>query len=409
MGAQSRTLALYPVYQAARNALFWLPVFFLYLSSACTVAEVLVLEAIYYAGVVVLEVPSGYLSDRVGRKPTLVAAMVAVTAAHAVFATTHDFVAFAGAQLLLAAGMAFNSGTDGALLYDTLAARGEADSYGDREGKAQSLGLISMSLASAIGGVLAGVDLRLAYVLSGVAAAVGLVVALGFEEPSDGDRHARPPIEQLRAVWSSFGSPKLTWVFAFVVAMTVFNHVPYELVQPYLALLLGRGEEGLDPTPMAAGMIAAVGMLISAYASRRSADLARAWGPARTWIAMLALQAAIIGALGVAVHPLVAVVLLLRGVPGAVMRPTVGAMVHPLLDAGVRATYMSFQSLAGRLAFSLSLLGASALVGDLAILGVAGMTLLSRVFAGAAVVVGVALAATARVLRRADEGKPDTD
>ena len=62
-----RNVRLYPIYQAARSSTFWLPVFFLYFSSKFDVADVLLLEAIYYGAVVALEVPSGYLSDRLGR------------------------------------------------------------------------------------------------------------------------------------------------------------------------------------------------------------------------------------------------------------------------------------------------------------------------------------------------------
>ena len=43
-----RNLRLYPAYQAASSSTFWLPAFFLYFSSRFDVAEVLLLEAIYY-------------------------------------------------------------------------------------------------------------------------------------------------------------------------------------------------------------------------------------------------------------------------------------------------------------------------------------------------------------------------
>jgi MFS family permease len=48
-----------------------MPVFVLYFLQHMPLADVLRLEAIYYVAVVILEVPSGYFSDRVGRRPTL--------------------------------------------------------------------------------------------------------------------------------------------------------------------------------------------------------------------------------------------------------------------------------------------------------------------------------------------------
>ena len=43
-------------------------------ASKFSISEVLLLESVYYIAVVILEVPSGYVSDRMGRRPTLMAA-----------------------------------------------------------------------------------------------------------------------------------------------------------------------------------------------------------------------------------------------------------------------------------------------------------------------------------------------
>ena len=199
--------------------------------------------------------------------------------------------------------------------------------------------------------------------------------------------------------------PRLAWVFAFTVVMTVFNHVPYELVQPYLRLLLGSHSVpilgGADATPVAAGVIGSVGLLVSAFASRRSAAWAERFGHGRLWLGLVALQGATIAVVGLAVHPAVAVLFALRGIPGAILRPTVGATIHPLLDSGLRATYMSVQSLAGRLSFSVALLGISQLVGGLDVLDRPGLELVTRVFAVAAVVAFVGLWGTRGALDHA--------
>ena len=66
-----RNTTLYPWYRAGYEAYFWLPVFFLYFNERFSIERVLQLEAIYFLSVVLLEVPSGYFSDRIGRRPTL--------------------------------------------------------------------------------------------------------------------------------------------------------------------------------------------------------------------------------------------------------------------------------------------------------------------------------------------------
>jgi MFS family permease len=117
--ALERNLELYPRFLAAQNLLFWMPVFFLYLTSLVSLEQALALESLYYLGVVLLEVPSGYFSDRLGRRPTLVIAALCWCASYLLFAAAGSFASLAVAQLLLAAGWAFNSGTDSSIGWPT--------------------------------------------------------------------------------------------------------------------------------------------------------------------------------------------------------------------------------------------------------------------------------------------------
>ena len=100
--ASERNVRLYPWYAAAFHGMFWLPVFFLYFREHLTIGQVLRLEAVYYAAVVLLEVPSGYFSDAIGRKPTLVIASLGLLAAYALFFVGGSFAVFAAAQVCFA-------------------------------------------------------------------------------------------------------------------------------------------------------------------------------------------------------------------------------------------------------------------------------------------------------------------
>lgn len=108
----ARNARLYPWYAGLFNAHFWMPVFFLYFLRYMPLVDVLRLEAVYYLGVVLLEVPSGYFSDRFGRKLTLLISNAALVLAYIVFFLGESVAVFAVAQVLLATGLAFNSGTD---------------------------------------------------------------------------------------------------------------------------------------------------------------------------------------------------------------------------------------------------------------------------------------------------------
>lgn len=363
-----RNLALYPRYQASRNLLFWAPIFFLYFSTHLSADAVLRLEAIYYVGVVALEVPSGWLSDRIGRRPTLIVASALWIAACLLFAATASFWTFAAAQLLLAAGMAFNSGADSALLYETLVSLDRGAEIAMHEARAQSAAFVALAVSALAGGALASLDLRVAYALSAAAAAVALLYALRMREPPSHDARAAAPIAQARAITSHLGDRTLRWAFAFAIVLTVFVHVPYELLQPWLALALDGHDTREAATPAISGAVVAGGMLVAALVSRGATRLGRRLGDAGALLASLALLAAILVAMGLAAHVVLVPVVLLRSVPIAVATPLLAAMVHPRLPSATRATYLSMQSLAGRLGFAAWLAVASFVAGDIAAL-----------------------------------------
>ncbi len=93
------------------------------------------LEAVYYAAVVLLEIPSGAFSDRFGRTPTLRISAALGTAGFVLFAFgPRTFASLATAQALWASAYAFLSGTDTAWLYDHLREHGRTSEFTVEQG-----------------------------------------------------------------------------------------------------------------------------------------------------------------------------------------------------------------------------------------------------------------------------------
>ena len=141
------------------------------------------LEAIYYGCVVLLEVPSGYLSDLVGRRVTLIASSLTALCSYLVFFFANDFFLLMIAQGLLAAHISFKSGTDSALLFKSLAMRNRESEIGDELARAQRFGLFATAIAALFGGLIGGYNLALPYVLSAIAALAALLLSIKFVEP----------------------------------------------------------------------------------------------------------------------------------------------------------------------------------------------------------------------------------
>ncbi len=400
-----RNVKLYAWFQACASLHFWLPVFFLYFLSVLPLHQVLILEGIYYWGVVVLEVPSGYFSDRVGRRITLLIATAAWTASYMLFAFTGSFVSFACAELLLATGMAFKSGTDTSLLFDSLLVLGREDSIGHHEARGHFFGFVASAFAALTGGLLAGFDLRVAYLLSACGGLFAFIVSWLTEEPP---RQADSPetafVAQLSTCLKRLRDPVLMWITAFVVAMTVFNHVPYEFFQPYLDFLIQKTTiatlQGYALTPAAASFLVAATMFISAFGSRYAMRVRDRLGVPATLLATMALQGLIIFCMAWILHPLIVLLLLLRSMPRALMAPVINATVHPLIQSAIRATFLSLQSFAGRLVFGSTLFLAPLLMGTRKAISVSILSRILFCYGMALVIVFLLLLVRSRAITR---------
>jgi len=178
------------------------------------------------------------------------------------------------------------------------------------------------------------------------------------------------------------------------VAMTVLNHVPYEFYQPYLDFLLDQ----VAWTPLVTGVTMASMLLLAALASAQAERVASWAGTGPTLLGAMALQIGVILAMAVTVHPAVVLAILLRSVPMGLMRPVLGAAIHPRLRSDLRATWLSVQSLVGRLSFAVALTAASIGVGETA-LSEASMTMVLRGFAVVGLVIFCGFALTVRATR----------
>lgn len=388
---------MYPWYALTFNAYAWLPVFFLYFSERLSLENVLRLEAIYYVSVVLLEVPSGYFSDVIGRRATLLVSSSALIVAYVLFVVDTSFTVFVAAQVLLAVGISFNSGTDTSIHYESLKALDRDDEFAAREAIAARNGLFAGAGAAFLGGCVGLISLRLAYVLSVVIALATFFIVLAFVEPRMHHHPDMAPmrkrfIDQIFRCVRYLRRAPLMWLFGFYVLMTILNHVPYEFYQPYISLSADDIPILASTTPFVAGIHTALALLLASIVADRSIRVRDRIGIIPTLLVSTLIQIVVIGVMGFMLSAWVIPLILLRVVPRALMTAPLNAAVTPQIDSAHRATYLSGQSLAGRLAFSGVLFQLSFLVGPTGatdwtslssmlqltfIIGIVGLTLLA--------------------------------
>lgn len=406
--AMARNVTLYPWHRFFQNLMFWQATWFLYFQQGLSAAEAILLYVIYDISVTALEVPSGYLSDRVGRRFTLIVAALAFIGSLVLLSAGGSFAVFAAGQALLGAGMAFTSGTDTALLYQSLVAGGRAEEMEAHAVRAWRFSFVALAISAPLGGALALWSGRLPFAGSALAMLVVLWLALRFAEPpartGDGPR---TELDRMRGLLGNFGNPVLLWLFLIGVLMYGYSHVPFVFGQPFIAEALATVDLAAE-APLVSGAVTAAMMVVSVLTSLIAPRLRARMGLA--WLLLLAffIQIGLAGALALSGSVLAIAWLLLRMVPDSLSTPFILARVQPLLGDESRATFLSLRSFCGRLLFALSLWLAAVSTTDVGAMprGDIDRILGAYAIAGVLLLSGLALAALRlRIDRRPPRGQ----
>lgn len=354
----SRNVTLYPWFKFAMSLTFWQATWFLYFQNELSAAEAVLLYAVYDVSTTALEVPLGYLSDRLGRRLTLIASAIAGALAASILGFASGFEMFVLGQIALAASGALSSGTDSAMLYESLAADGHEEAIEAQELRAWRFSFSGFAVSAVLGGALALIDQAVPFWVGAVAFGVAMLIALSFREPSARSSEKLDARQFLQSLGEAFAHRDLTWLFAISVLMYLFSHIPYVFGQPFiLEALADRGMDG--SAPLVSGGVSASMMIVSLATSLVAERMRKAMGLPYLILFAFGIQIALIAALAISNSVFVILLLFLRMVPDSLSKPFALAYVQPKLNDETRATYLSLQSFVGRLLFASTLFFAS--------------------------------------------------
>jgi fucose permease len=156
--------------------------------------QIFTIQAIFHLGVLLLEVPSGYLADVIGRRKTLVFGAIFYPLGVAAYTLGHSFSAFVLAELAWAVSVSMRSGCDSAMLFDSLRQLGREGEYKRFEGKCALVARSGTAVSSVAGGLLASVFLRLPFLVNFVSSLFMPALALSLAEPEREPRRSKDPL-----------------------------------------------------------------------------------------------------------------------------------------------------------------------------------------------------------------------
>jgi MFS family permease len=185
------------------------------------------------AGWTLGEVPTGYVSDRIGRRNALVVSKGLTVAALLTLGFGQTFAAFVAGYAVWSLGVTFRSGAGSAWLYEVLEERLNTDEYTRVKARGSAVQLSVTAVSSVLGGWLAATDWLSPFLANTALVAVGIPVLLALpvvgreaEEATSGAG------EMLSVIRDQFTAPPLR---GFVVYMGLFfalTSVVETFVQP---------------------------------------------------------------------------------------------------------------------------------------------------------------------------------
>ena len=206
------------------------------LANKISMTQLMILETILVAVVVLMEVPSGAFADLYGRKTSLAISMFLASISFILFGFGKTFFVFLIAQILMALSWAAETGSDSALIYDSLKEHKKEKQFSKIFGKGGFIVLMTWAFASLISGFLA---IKLGYrPLFFITAGIWLIggfITLTFKEPpihkkskdTNYFKHLKEGIN------FSYKHKTVKNLIIYYGMFAAFTHLAWFLIQPY--------------------------------------------------------------------------------------------------------------------------------------------------------------------------------
>ncbi len=329
-----RNINGYFTFQLFVNLAFWLPIYVVFFQDrGLAYSAILLLYAVDNVFQTALEIPSGMLADRWGRKPVLMLGAMVQMAGYLMIAFGHSAVWYAAGMALHGSALACLSGSDAAFIYDSLAAAGREGEFKKIEGRAYMYNLIGWGAGGLLGGLLAAKSLALPYMISAMTSFLAFMIMATCVEPPHLKTHEAPK-RLMKEAWGtvrSNGTVRAVIIFASLIFG--FLLVSHKFSQPYLE----RAGVHLELF----GIIYFVWLMGAAVASNYSESVEKFLGRRLYFILLPILVGGVLIYFGFYQNTLgIGLALLYQFVWGS-LRPQINQLINQEVKSSIRATVLS--------------------------------------------------------------------
>ncbi len=305
-----------------------------YLHLGFNATQIFTLSAIATASTLLFEIPSGYLSDVLGRKKTLLLCGIFYSLGAIIYAIFSNFYLFIFAQIFGGIGGSLLSGTDTSIMWDSLKTAKKASDFKKVEGKSRFFIRIAASSASFLGGLLALISLRMPFI-AGVFVLMALIpLSMIFIEPPRKKRRVGKNV-----IFDIGKISKFIVSHKKIMSITLYNSLVCSMMLIVVtAYYLYYNLLGFNATDN--GIIYGVFMIISAIGALSTHNLEKIIGKRNSFILLL-FPTFIFLLLGYFESMILIPLIFLNGFIWGFSRPLFSGYTNELIKSEIRATALS--------------------------------------------------------------------
>ena len=377
----ARNIPIYYSFQFVRGFHFWLPVWFLFLQSQHGLSYVQIgfMEVLFGIATIMAEVPTGAIADRFGRRVALGVGALGFAGATVLFATL-NFPSLILGHLFMSITRTLMSGSDDALLYDSLRQLQRTDEYERHAGRASAVATASLLAATILAGPLVSVlDFRTVIIISAAGMGLAGLLALALREPprreSDFSDTTSDTSEQSAshvsgtAVLSeirtglriALRTRPVLWAILFAGVLLATLDLPEFFIQPFVR------SHGVDPAITVIEGLTYSGFMLPSFVGLMlgaivAAPLAARLGERRALPTVLVVGVLVFLPLLVVDHLAIVASFALLAACTAAVQPLAGGYINRRIPSDQRATVLSIFSLLTAVMITIVIGSASVLV-----------------------------------------------
>jgi MFS family permease len=237
-----------------------------------------ILEGVFHMVSFLSEIPTGAIADILGRKRAMIISRVCSTAASGLMLFSNNLWMLALSFALSAWGYNFLSGSEEALVYDSLKQAGKKDKFLKVSGRLEMILNISQSTSLLLGGFLAEVSFLYCYLVASIISIISLIPCLFLTEPIRSSEKSSKKVGFLVQIVTAFkymrNEKRVIEILLSYSIIFTFYTISYFYGQQYFSQL-GFSKDKIGMIMFFVGIMDCIGAVNSEKIARKYGEYAK--------------------------------------------------------------------------------------------------------------------------------------